>query len=247
MTRPRFFVGLHHPQHARRVGDCCISINVLRPRKSDFAAGDWILDSGAFTEISRHGRYRSPPAAYAAEILRWRRCGNMLAAVSQDFMCEPVIVAKTGLSVLEHQRLTIARYDELRAELPADVYLMPVLQGFEPAEYRAHVAAYGDRLGPGAWVGVGSVCRRNGAPTEVEAVLREICAVRPDLRLHGFGLKLTALGSATVQALIGSSDSMAWSFNARRHGRNQNDWREAKAYADRVGRVPVQLPIGGLG
>jgi hypothetical protein len=53
-------------------------------------------------------------------------------------------------------------------------------------------------------------------------------------RLHGFGVKLTALGNKVVRDLLWSTDSMAWSFAARRQDRNQNDWREARAFAEKV-------------
>jgi hypothetical protein len=38
-----------------------------------------------------------------------------------------------------------------------------------------------------------------------------------------------------------SADSMAWSFSARRQGRNANDWREARRFAERIKVQPVQL------
>jgi hypothetical protein len=104
---------------------------------------------------------------------------------------------------------------------------MPVLQGYDPADYVSHIRQYGDRLARGAWVGVGSVCKRNGNKAAIEAVLWTIKKERPDLRLHGFGLKSTALGSSLVARLLHSADSMAWSFAARMTGRNGNDWREA--------------------
>lgn len=238
----KFFIGLHQPSDAKHFETAFISVNRLRRRKT-FAVGDWIMDSGAFTEIATHGRYRTTPEEYAAEIRRWARTGNLLAAVSQDWMCEPWIVAKTGLSVAEHQRLTIERYDALRGCDTGGVYILPVLQGYKPEDYVRHLDAYGDRLALGAWVGVGSICKRNGDPAAIEAVLLAIHNRRPDLRLHGFGLKTTALGSGLVQALLFTADSMAWSFAARRNGRNANDWREAKTWSDRIGDMTVQLPL----
>lgn len=243
----RFFCGLHQPSDAQHFAAAFISVNRLRGkygRKRPFPVGDWIMDSGAFTEISTHGHYRHSVAEYAADIRRWATNGRLLAAVAQDWMCEPWIVAKTGLSVAEHQRLTVERYDALRAEDTAGVYILPVLQGYAPEEYVAHLALYGDRLAPGAWVGVGSICKRNGNPRAIEAVLSAIKAVRPDLRLHGFGLKTTALRSAAVCALLYSADSMAWSFAARREGRNQNDWREAKRWVASIDAV-VNEHTGG--
>jgi hypothetical protein len=92
----RFFTGLHQPSDAQHFAAAFVSVNRLRNRKSGFVVGDWIMDSGAFSEISTHGHYRHPVSEYAAQIRRWKDNGNLLAAVSQDFMCEPWIVAKVA-------------------------------------------------------------------------------------------------------------------------------------------------------
>jgi hypothetical protein len=86
----------------------------------------------------------------------------------------------------------------------------------------------------GAYVGVGSVCKRDARPASILAVLHAILSVRPDLRLHGFGLKTTALTCAPIADLLYSADSMAWSFAARWEGRNANDWREAETFRQRI-------------
>lgn len=198
------------------------------------------MDSGAFTEISQYGHYRHSVEEYAAQINRWEHDPTLKAAVAQDWMCEPFIVEKTGLSVAEHQRLTIERYDDLVALVP-NVYIMPVLQGYTVADYLQHLAAYGDRLARGAYVGVGSVCKRNTDISAIEEILTSIKRVRPDLRLHGFGLKTTALSSWVVRDCLYSADSMAWSFAARKQGRDANDYREAKNFARRVIGTPFQL------
>ena len=241
----RFAVGLHMVNHAQHFDLAFISVNRLRERKSHFVVGDWIMDSGAFTTIAKHGDYPHPVSEYAAQIRRWKDCGNLLAAVSQDYMCEAHMLDRTGLTVADHQRLTIERYDALLAE-GTGVYIMPVLQGYAPADYVAHLAAYGDRLAHGAWVGVGSVCKRNGDPRAIERVLLAVKTVRPDLKLHGFGLKGTALGSGLVCELLETADSMAWSFAARKarhHGdrsRSGNDYREAQRWVDSMLNRPRQ-------
>jgi hypothetical protein len=222
----RFFCGLHKPHAAAFFDGAFISVNTLRNRRGPFPAGDWIMDSGAFTEISTHGHYRHGVEEYAAQIIRWKSNGNLLAAVAQDYMCEPFIVEKTGLSVERHQELTIERYDALLAH-DTGVYILPVLQGFEPADYVRHIRMYGERLKPGMWVGVGSVCKRNRNPSSILDVLSAIKAERPDLMLHGFGIKKTSLAHPAIREMLHTADSMAWSFNARKNGRNQNDYREA--------------------
>jgi hypothetical protein len=229
----RFFCGLHQPSDAKHFDACFISVNRVRDKVRPFEVNDWIMDSGAFTEVSRHGGYRHDVREYADVIRRWSRNRELLAAVAQDYMCEAHILAKTQLTIPDHQALTVQRYDDLLA-CHTGVYIMPVLQGYAPQTYVRHLEQYGDRLKPGAWVGVGSVCKRNGDPEAIEDVLSMIKSERPDLRLHGFGIKTTALRSPLVRKLLHSADSMAWSFAARWEGRNQNDWREAKAWMARL-------------
>lgn len=236
----RFFIGLHQPSDAKHFDAAFISVGRLRKRKGPFRVADWIMDSQAFSTIATYGGYPHPPEEYADQIKRWKSNGNLLAAVSQDYMCEPAMLAKTGLTIADHQRLTIERYDALlRCE--TGCYIMPVLQGYAPEEYVSHIRQYGDRLALGAWVGVGSICKRNSSPCLILDVLIAIKTERPDLRLHGFGLKTTALAQGTIRALLHTADSMAWSFAARRNKTGANDWRNAMAFKAAVGNpAPYQ-------
>ena len=215
MTLPLLYAGLHQPSMAAHVPRAMISVNRLLSRRSDFPANAWILDSGAFSRITR-GQGHLPLEEYAAQVRRWSRCGQLMAAVSQDWMCEPFVLTVTGLTVPEHQRRSSLGYLRLREALGGDAYAMPVLQGYEPAEYAAHTRALSGELPEAAWVGVGSVCRRQGRPQQVARVLSAVLQVRPDLRLHGFGVKTTALQDASVALRLHSVDSMAWSLAARR-------------------------------
>lgn len=242
----RFFVGVHQPYDARKVDRAFISIHRIKNRKSGFEVGEWIMDSGAFSTILKHGGYPEGPEAYAADIKRWSTNGNLIAAVTQDYMCEAHMLALTGKTIDEHQKMTVERYDAIRACDLGGVYLMPVLQGYDPEDYVRHIDMYGDRLAEGAWVGVGSVCKRNGDPVSVENVLLAIKKKRPDLKLHGFGVKTTALGSGIVQQLLHTADSMAWSYAARKQGRNQNDINEGIRFAENIKKIeyqPSMLPM----
>jgi hypothetical protein len=235
-----FFIGLHHPSVAWPFQRAMISVNSLKNRIGPFRVNDWILDSGSFSQIKDSGRHTLSAQEYLGKIEQFSKCGRLLAAVCQDWMCEPFILEKTGLSVGGHQERTIQSYLELKAQAP--VPILPVLQGFRPREYVSHVRAYGNLLFQGAWVGVGSVCNRNGNQDAIEDVLLAIKAERGDLRLHGFGLKLNALERPTVRALLYSSDSLAWSDAARKEERASNDPREALAYCARVQEV-IERPV----
>lgn len=232
-----FFTGLHQPSDAKHFKRAFVSVNRLRDRGrpwKTFAPDLWIMDSGAFTELLTHGAYRHTPKDYAAEIKRWANRGTLLAAVTQDFMCEPWMLEKTGHTVREHQRLTVERFDQITECDTGGIPILPVLQGYDPTDYANHLKAYGARLPAGAWVGVGSICKRNARPEAILGVLYAIKQERPDLRLHGFGLKKTALDDPRIVGLLHSADSLAWSYAARREGRNANDWKEAAAYTDQI-------------
>ena len=241
----RFLVGVYHPHKAGHVARAFVSANALKKRRSAFPTNEWIMDSGAFTTIAQHGGYPESVDAYAAIIDRFRGVGRLRRAVAQDFMCEPAMLERTGRghasTVREHQAWTIDRYVQLARLMDgARSLIMPVLQGYAPKDYARHVRAYGSLLARGAWVGVGSVCKRQGNPSAIAAVLEAIHAERGDLRLHGFGVKLTALGDARVRDQLYSADSMAWSFAARVEGRDPNDIANAVEYARRVEGQAVQ-------
>jgi hypothetical protein len=232
-----FYVGLHQPSDAKHFQRAFISISRLEDRKGPFEVGDWILDCAGFTKIKTHGGYPEPTSTFASQIRRWKMNGNLIAAVSRDYMCEPQMLAKTGMTVRQHQELTVKEYDALMAE-DTGVYIIPVLQGYEPDEYVRHLGMYGERLTFGMWVGVGSVCKRNVDVRAILAVLGAIKQSRPDLRLHGFGVKKTALANSTIRHLLFSADSMAWSYAARKQGRNANDYREAESFRLSIAREP---------
>jgi hypothetical protein len=236
-----FYVGLHQECDAHHFERCMVSVNRLVGRVSDFAVGDWMMDSGAFSQIKDHGRFLESPEEYAQRVIRWSTCGNLKAAVSQDYMCEPFILGITGLTTLDHQRLTIERYDAILEAVGRHCYVLPVLQGYWPDEYQRHLEMYGERLRHGQWVGVGSVCKRNADVESIEQVLMAVKVARPDLRLHGFGVKLTALASSVVRGCLATADSMAWSYSARKQGRDGNDWHEAQRFVRRIEEQEVAL------
>jgi len=220
-----------------------ISHNVIRDRVSDFAVNEWLLDSGAFTQISKHGEFQVSASTYATDIERWAQCGDLRAAVSQDYMCEPDVLAVTGADVEAHQRQTVDRYKTIREAVDDSIHVMPVLQGWDATDYVRHIQLYGGLLKTGMWVGVGSVCKRNSHPADVEWVLSAVKSERPDLRVHGFGVKSTALRRPAIREMLHSSDSMAWSYRARRQGRDANDIQEAIQFASEIREPQTTTPL----
>lgn len=216
-----YYLGTHEPAWLPRTRTpLFISYHRLSRRRSlPRALGRWALDSGGFSELSLRGTWTVEPARYAAAAERWQAAiGGLDWAATQDWMCEPPILARTGLNVQEHQRRTVDSYLTLR-QLAPGVPWAPVLQGWRRADYLRCAAMYelsGVRLAMLPAVGVGSVCRRQGS-SEVDVICRDLAAALPGARLHLFGVKTRGLPA--LAPLIASADSMAWSLDARRLGR----------------------------
>ena len=212
----RFYLGTHEPHWLdRATGPLFVSRRRLdRVKKTARAVVPWCLDSGGFSELSMFGRWETSPEQYAEEVTRYSaQLGKMEWAAVQDWMCEPFILKKTGLTIREHQGRTIQSYYRLHALAPA-IPWVPVLQGFTLDEYLDHIEQYrlcGIDLRKVPVVGVGSICRRQGT-MEAERIIRAIH--HRGIRIHGFGFKLQGL--RTCSRYLHSADSMAWSFNARR-------------------------------
>jgi hypothetical protein len=167
-----FYIGLHQPSDAQHFERVCIHVDRLRTRKKPLGCKELLLDSRAFMTLKIHKQFTRTPEQYALSATRIAQLVDTLIVVTQDYMCEPFMLAQTGLTIPEHQRLTIERYDAIRVALPAHIPMMPVLQGYLPEQYARHIADYGARLARDMHVGVGSVCKRNASPREIGAVLR---------------------------------------------------------------------------
>ena len=209
-------------------------------RRLPRAATGWALDSGGFTELRLHGRWQTSAAEYVAAVRRYRdEIGSLEWAAPMDWMCEPFMLAKTGLTVAVHQAHTVANYLELR-DLAPDLPFIPVLQGWSLDDYRRCALLYqrsGVDLTAEPLVGVGSVCRRQ-ATGEIEVIVHSLAAM--GLRLHGFGVKTR--GMMRYADCLTSADSLAWSFEARRaaplracrHANCANCLRYAAAWRERT-------------
>lgn len=216
-----FFLGAHMPNWLAQTSvPLFISYHRLKTRKSfPRALGPWALDSGGFTELSTKGAWTIAPKEYVAAVKRYQEeIGNLEWAAAQDWMCEPWILAKTGLTVEEHQRRTIDNFLELKALAP-ELPFVPVVQGWSLASYWRHVEAYTARgidLSTLDRVGVGSVCRRQSG-TSGSNIISTLA--HDGLKIHGFGFKVDGL--ALCHEALESADSMAWSLDARFAKRRQ--------------------------
>lgn len=209
-----FYLGTNRPNWLGTVNvPLFMSRRVLEDRRKLTPALDhWALDSGAFSELMMFGEYRMTEAKYIATVRRLAtEVGSLDWAAPMDWMCEPEMLAKTGLTVEEHQRRTVDNFLRLReSELP----FIPVLQGWSYDDYLRHVEMYdyvGVDLAGRDRVGLGSVCRRQ-AMAEASALVYTL-SVDYGFKLHGFGVKLA--GVRRFGAYLASADSLAWTVDAR--------------------------------
>lgn len=216
----------------------------LAPRKSPFpqALHRYCVDSGGFSELQQHGRWRITAVEYVAEIRRFlAELGPHLCVwvAPQDWMCEEIVIRggigqrgqvfhgtrearglkpgdpEQGLTtaVRIHQRKTVDNLIELRSLAP-EIPFIPVLQGNSLADY-----VHCDRLYAEAGVDLAAEpvvglgsVCRRQATDEIRDIVEHFAA--KGYRLHGFGVK--TLGLAQYADDLVSADSMAWSEDARR-------------------------------
>lgn len=250
-----FFPGWHQPANCGEFDRCCVSIarliyekgpkgkkRITGDRKVDFPVKDWILDPRSFKELELYGDFRFTPEWLADRAKRWSKCGNLMGIGPMDYICAPYIRQITGLTVEQGQVKSLDHYDRLHELLaPEGIYVMPTLQGWEPDEYLNHLEMYGERLKPGVWVGVGSLVPKSSTPEEIEKILWAIKSRRPDLQLHGWGIKKRALASEWVWNLLYSADSQAGSLDAR--------WNNCRAIAGQdIGdrRIDANSPLTAI-
>lgn len=199
-----------------------VSHNRLRRIRSGFSfpvsypGGSWVLDSGGYDLIARHGRYADSPEQYVRAVRGYdARIGNLCWAAIQDWPCRKAALARSGGTVADHQDLTVQSYLELTAlwdrfapHRPSP--FRPILQG-DTADAFLRCWDLFERRGvdltKAEVIGVGSVAHREHDPeiAVIVAALRE----RTTGRFHGFGIKAAAVG------LFDDVDSMSWSRTAR--------------------------------
>lgn len=175
------------------------------------------LDSAGFVAAARYGGFPWSLADYvslaAAYPFRWW--------ASADYCVEPEI-ARDRDEVTDRLSRTIRANSDCRKlgeDLGIADTLMPVIQGWRPADYERCVDALWGVLRPGEVIGVGSMCRRAiHGPEGLVAVVDHLDQILPvGVRLHAFGVKGSALPFLLpFQHRIASIDSQAYGISARR-------------------------------
>ena len=233
-----FYLGAHEPYW---LGLCDFPLMVARQRlfrpgkhrrPLPTARAPWALDSGGFTQLHKHGEFPFTVEQYVSEVHQLvDEVGRLRWVSPMDWMCEAGALKMTGLTVAEHQKRTVHNFLDLRQRL--GTLVIPVLQGWERDEYLRCADLYADSgvdLHDEDTIGLGSICRRN-ADNDIVTIIESL----DGLRLHAFGVKGRAL--ARVHHRLTSSDSMAWSYRARRGGRHPDCTHRSCTHCQKFARL----------
>lgn len=242
----KFYLGSHLPNwlNFSHIPLFVSRRTLTKYKKLPVAKTEWALDSGGFTELSMFGKWTINAENYAKEVKRfYDNIGKMDFCSIQDWMCEPFILNKTGLTVKEHQLLSVKNYLELKSFEPSLPW-MPVLQGFNKSEYLECIDLYnkyGIDLTLQPQVGLGSVCRRQHTQEIADLVIK---IHSYGIKLHGFGVKTQGL--KLIKNYLKSSDSLAWSYAARyseklpectTHKNCANCWKYAQLWYNKIQKI----------
>tara|TARA_Y100001936_G_scaffold210590_1_gene217485 strand:- start:816 stop:1577 length:762 start_codon:yes stop_codon:yes gene_type:complete len=215
----KFYLGIHQPSMIGKSDiPMFVSINRLWGRKKKFPIhGDLAIDSGGFSQLRLNGQWTKTPQEYLNALNNLNQLGLFYEwAAPQDWMVEPFMLERTGLTIEDHQIRTVENYLELSESNPR---IIPVLQGWNIEDYFHCFELYESRgvdLRSEDIVGVGSVCRRQGQ-SDIEHIMRSLHS--KGLKLHGFGVKTKGL--ERYSDCLTSVDSLAWSFEARYRPENK--------------------------
>lgn len=190
-------------------------------------AGGYQWDVSDYVDFVRRGPMARGESAWGGAGTPWRFWSSM------DF-CVEAEIADNAAEVARRVELTASTLGEILDEVDywrheeGDADLadpLPILQGQSIADYvrslqlTVDVLADHGRTLP-ALLGIGSVCRRDvDGPEGLLALLRALDELLPaGVRLHLFGVKGELLGRLDRELLerVGSVDSMAWDFRARK-------------------------------
>lgn len=188
----------------------------LGPLRNAQGLASLSLDSAGFVAMARYGGFPWRTADYlalaASYPFRW--------FASMDY-CVEAEIARDREEVLDRISRTIRANFDCRSgarDLGIEHLLMPVIQGRRPEDYERCLDGLLLDYSRTPLIGVGSMCRREvPGPEGLIAVLDHLDRILPKgVRLHGFGIKGTALSHLKgLEHRIASTDSQAYGQTAR--------------------------------
>ena len=194
-----------------------LSYNYVRKLKMPWRMQiPFMMDSGAFAVILKYGKYPFTPEEYALGIEKW----HPDIAWTMDYPCEPSVQKKGQYDPISAQETTIDNQIRL---LDQNAGTQMVVQGWTVSDYLENLDRIKDQGLLTEHLGIGSVCRR-GQNREIARIIRAIHNNVPSwVKLHGFGIKVSALRDTDAKFYLHSVDSQSWGYEMR-----YGDWLKGK-------------------
>ncbi len=172
------------------------------------------IDSGGFYSSMVSGGYTKTDDEYLQFVEKIMREYFAL----RDYPCEPQLLKKHNLTVKQNINRTVDNHLSLLDILPKyciNSEPVPVIQGWKKEDYLSCIDAFNEQGLMNNYMAIGSVCRRTALDNIREIVISVRDNVPSWVKLHGFGLKLTALKDLAIWKALYSTDSGAWDYVAR--------------------------------
>ncbi len=174
------------------------------------------VDSGGFPSSFIHNGYNKSDSEYLHFVKKTKATYFAL----RDYPCEPQILQKYNVTVRDQILRTVEHHIkllDLLSNYDLSAKPIPVIQGWEIEEYLFCLDEFREHGLISEYMAIGSLCRRN-ATTQIRKIILTVRdELKDSIKLHGFGVKLSALKNKAVWDALYSVDSAAWDFDARWH------------------------------
>lgn len=157
----------------------------------------------------------------------------------RDYPCEPQLLKKHNLTVKQNIQRTVDNHIALLDLLPKyciNSEPIPVIQGWQKEDYLNCIDAFEDQGLMSDYMAIGSVCRRTATSNIREIVMSVRDNIPSWIKLHGFGLKLTALKDLAIWKALYSVDSGAWDYVAR--------WKKFRGEETSIPNASINAAVG---
>jgi hypothetical protein len=154
-----------------------------------------------------------------------------------DFACEPNLhhssVDERMLHTAAMHKTALRVYDTGRWSFD----FVPVLQGYEPDDYRRCADLFRDYGIDADYMALGTVCKRQ-RPDKVHEALRVAERSFPDAEWHMFGLTLDAWRDRRLWGRFRSADTAAWNWGC---STTAEKMEKAVSYQEKVNAIRSEI------
>lgn len=171
------------------------------------------------------------------ELFDWAESIDADLVACPDFACEPEL---HETSVMDRIHRTVEEHALAYAQYKDGDYtfeLVPVLQGYEPEQYRRCIELYEREGFIEDYMAIGTVCKRDSVDS-IHRVLETLERHLPDTEWHMFGMTLNAWKDRRLWGRFKSADTAAWNWGGQTQAHKVELLKE---YSRKVNQIREQM------